>query len=168
MILIGFALLTTVYFVVMSGTAQVHGTVRVETRLVSWTDNPPGLEDAEMLSANGYCMKGQAAQTPMLLSTKNRYGTEKLKYSFTAMEGMPHQIVLYIQLDHLTGAVGQSMELHFLTDKIEKGDLKRNFAISFELVQGVDGIRITVAGTGYDKPKVFQYPLSEIPDVIEI
>lgn len=168
LIFLGFAVVTMLYLVVMSGTADVYGTVQIESRLVSWTEMPPGIEDKEMVSANGYCVKGQDAKNRMLLSTKNRNKIGKVKYSFVAKEGMRHLIVIYLQLEHLTGAVGQNMELHFMTNIIKKGDLERDFAIVFDEKNGVDMILITVTGENMETPMSFEYPLSEIPKIIKL
>jgi len=168
LIFLGFAAITILYLVVMSGTADVSGTVRVDSSLVSWAENPPGQEDVEMISANGYCIKGQAAHSRMLLSTKNKCKIGKVKYSFTAKEGMRHMIMVYMQMDHLTGDVGQELELKFETNIIKKGDLKRDFAITFEEIDGINSIVIKVTGDDIDSPMRFQYPISEVPDIIKL
>ena len=168
LIFLGFAVVTVLYLVVMSGTADVYGTVRVDSRLVSWEQNPPGLEDLEMISVNGYCLKGPDTDNRMLLSTKNKNKTDKVKYSFVAKEGMRHLILIYLQMDHLSGDAGQDMELHFMTNIIKKGDLKRNFNIVFDNINGVESIIITVTGAGNDSTVVFEYPISEIPDIIKL
>jgi len=168
LIILGFVVISILYLVVMSGTANVHGTVKVDSKLVSWEQNSPGLEDTEMISVNGYCIKGPVGDNRLLLSTKNKQRTEHMKYSFTAKEGMRHVIVVYLQLDHLTGDIGQTLDLQFETGMIKKGELKRDIDITFEKIHGEDGISIHVTGTGYDKPKVFEYPLAEIPDMIKL
>lgn len=168
LIFLGFAMVTILYIFVMGGTAEVHGTVQVSSQLVSWEENPPGQADTEMVSVNGYCIKGPDTENRMLLSTKNKNKTGQVKYSFTAKEGMRHAIVIYLQLNHLTGATGQNMELQFLTDIVKKGDLERDFMISFEEINGIDSIRITKTGADYGTPKVLEFPLSEMPDTIKI
>jgi hypothetical protein len=167
-IFLGFAVVTTLYLVVMSGTADISGTISVDSRLISWTENPPGPEDMEMVSANGYCIKGPDTDNRMLLSTKNKHKTDKLKYSFIAKEGMRHLIVIYLQLDHLTGDVGQSTELHVMTNIIKKGDLKRDFIITFKEKNSVDYISIIVTGEDLQMPIKVEYPISEIPDIIKL
>jgi len=168
LIVLGFAMVSTLYLLVMSDTADVSGTVQIESRLVSWRDAPPGIEDKEMVSANGYCVKGPDSKNRRLLSTKNKNKIGEVKYSFVAQEGMRHLIVIYLQLDHLTGAVGQNMELQFITDPIKKHDLKCDFAIVFDEKNGVQMIRITVTGENKDTPMLFEYPLAEIPKTIKL
>lgn len=167
-ILIGFVIVACFYLVVMSGTADVSGTVQLDSRLVSWAENPPGREDLEMVSANGYCIKGPDANNRMLLSTKNKNKIGKVKYSFVAKEGMRHLIVIYLQLDHLTGAMTENMELKFMTNIIKKGDLKRDFDITFVKEDKVETICITVTGEDLNTPLFFVYPTSEIPDIIKL
>lgn len=168
LIFLGFVLVTFLYLFVMSGTADVRGNIKVSSQLVSWEENPPGVEDAEMLAVNGYCIKGADTDNRLLLSTKNKHGTDKLKYSFTAKEGMRHVIVVYLQLDHLTGDLGQTMDLQFMTNTIRKGDLKCDFNINFKEIDGVQVVAIEVKGTGYKKPLEMEYNLSEIPGLIKI
>jgi hypothetical protein len=167
-IFLGFVMVTILYLFVMSGTADVSGTVQLDSKLVSWTENPPGPEDMEMVSANGYCIKGPDADNRMLLSTKNKNKIGKVKYSFLAKEGMQHLIVVYLQMEHLTGVPTQNMELQFMTNIIKKGDLKRDFDITFQEKGDVETIRITVTGEDLDKPMIFEYPMSEIPSIIKL
>lgn len=168
LIFLGFVMVTILYLVVMSGTADIHGTVQVSSRLVSWEESPLSSEDAEMVVVSGYCIKGPDPDNRLLLSTKNQLKTAKVKYSFTAKEGMQHLIVVYLQLDHLTGDIGQTIELKFTTNTIKKGDLKCNFNAFFDKINGTDSIIITVSGSEYDKSKVFEYPVSEIPEFIKL
>jgi hypothetical protein len=168
LIFLGFAVVAILYLVVMGGTADISGTIHVDTRLVSWEQNPPGLEEQEMISANGYCMKGPDADNRMLLPTKTKNKTDKLKYSFVAKEGMRHLLLIYLQMEHLTGDVGQEMELQFMTNIVKKGDMKRNFNIMFDKVNGIESIKITVTGTDNEATVVYEYPISEIPDVIKL
>lgn len=168
LIFLCFAILTTLYLAVMSSTAEVTGNVQIDSHLISWREAPPGTEDKEMVSANGYCIKGPDANNRMLLSTKNKNKIGQVKYSFVAKEGMRHMIVIYLQLDHLTGAVGQNMELQFMTNIIKKGDLERDFTIIFDEIEGIETIHITVTGEHMKTPKVFEYPLSDIPKTIKL
>ena len=168
LLFLGFVAVTIFYLVVMSGTADVSGTVQANTRLISWERNPPGVEDKDMVSANGYCIEGPDISNRLLLSTKNTNKTGKVKYSFVAKEGMRHLILVYLQMDHLTGDVGQTLELQFMTNIIKKGDLKRDFAIIFEKKNGVKRIRIIVTGDDLDAPMLFEYPMSEIPEIIKL
>lgn len=168
LIFLGFAVVSTLYFVVMSGTAEVSGTILVGSSIVSREANPLGLEDSEMVAANGYCIKGPDLENRQLLPTKNKHKSGKLKYSFTAKEGMRHLIVVYLQLDYLTGEIGQTLELQFMTNIIKKGDLTRDFIITFQETNDINVISITVAVSDDKKPKVFEYPMSEIPDIIKI
>jgi hypothetical protein len=167
-IFLGFAVVTILYLVVMSGTADVSGTIHVDSRLVSWEENPPGLEDLEMISVNGYCIKGPDTHNRMLLSTKNKNKTGRVKYSFVAKEGMRHLILVYLQMEHLTGDVGQDMEIQFMTNIIKQGDLKRDFNIMFDEINGIESIVITVTGKGTESTLVFEYPISEIPEIIKL
>lgn len=168
LIFLGFAVVTILYFVVMSGTADVQGTVQVSSKIVSWTEDPPGLEDSEMVSVNGYCIKGPDPDNRLLLSTKNKHKTDRVKYSFAAKEGMRHLIIIYLQLDHLTGDIGQNLELQLMTNIIKKGDLKYDIIVSFAQINGVENITITVNGTGYNSTRVFEHPISKIPQYIKI
>jgi hypothetical protein len=168
LIFLGFAVVSILYFVVMSGTTDIRGTVSVGSSIVSQDENPLGREDAEMVAVNGYRIKGPNPDNHLLLSTKNKYRNGKLSYSFTAKEGMRHIIVVYLQLDYLTRDVGQILELRFMTNIIKKGDLRRDFIITFQETNGINVISITVAEADDKTPKVFEYPLTEIPDIIKI
>lgn len=168
LIILGFVLVTGLYLVVMSSTPEVHGTVQVNSKIISWKENPPGPEDREMISVNGYCIKGPSDDSRILLSTKNTNKTSLVKYSFPATEGKRHLIVVYMQMDHLTGDVGQISELQFKTKTVQRAKLKYNFSISFENIKETNKITITVNGTDYQKPKVFTYPVSEIPKTINL
>jgi len=168
LIIFGFALITGLYLIVMSSMPEVHGTVQVNSKIVSWTENPPGPDDREMVSVNGYCIKGTHDDSRLLLSTKNTNKTNLMKYSFPATVGKRHLIVVYLQMDHLTGDVGQIAELQFKTKTIQSTKLKYDFNISFESIKGVNTVTITVKGMGYQKTKVFAYPVSQIPDIIKL
>jgi hypothetical protein len=168
LILLGFALISILYFVVMSGTPQIQGKVMVGSSIVSRAENLLGMEDTEMVAVNGYRVKGPNAENRLLLSTRNKYKSGILSYSFTAKEGMRHFIVVYLQLDYLTGELGQTLELHFLTNMIEKDDLRRDFIITFQETNDINMIGITVAESNDKTPKVFEYPVTEIPDIIKI
>ena len=168
LIFLGFAVISILYFVVMSGTAEVQGTISVGSSIVSAEENSIGQEDPEMVAVNGYCIKGPDSENRLLLSTKNKHNSGKLKYSFIAKEGMRHIIVVYLQLDHLTGEIGQTLELQFMTNIIKKGDLRRDFIITFQETNDINVISITVAESNDKTPKVFEYPATEIPDIIKI
>jgi len=167
-VILGFAAVSILYFVVMSGTATVQGTVSVGSSIVSWEENALGKEEPETVAANGYCIKGPDSDNRLLLSTKNKHKSGKLKYSFVAKEGMRHLIIVYLQLDHLTGETGQTLELQFMTNIIQKGDLRRDFIITFQETNDINVISITVAESDDKTPKVFEYPVTEIPDIIKI
>lgn len=167
-VILGFVVVTVFYLVVMSGTAEISGTVNVDSRLVSWRETPPGLEDADMVSVNGYCVKGPDTENRMLLSTKNKNKIGMVKYSFVAKEGMRQLIVVYLQMDHLTGDIGQNMELQFLTNIIKNGDMKRDFNITFVEKNGINNIRILVTGDDLDTPMQYEYPMSKIPEIIKL
>ena len=168
LIVLGFALVTAWYFFVMSGTANVSGTISVGSSIVYQENIDDEWKESELIAVNGYCIKGPNTSNRELLSTKNKYQSGKLKYSFNAKEGMRHLIVVYLQLDHLTGELGQNLELRFMTSIIKKGDLKRDFIITFQEINESTLVRITVAESQDVTPKVFEYPIAEIPDIIKL
>lgn len=168
LIVLGFVAVVLIYFMVMSGSANVSGTISVGSSIVSRDDYDVGQQDTEMIACNGYCIKGAELTSRELLSTKNKLKSGKLQYSFNAQEGLRHIIVIYLQLDHLTGEIGQTLELEFLTDAIKRGDLRRDFIITFQEINDSNMIRITVAQSTDQTPKVFEYPETEIPDIIRI
>jgi hypothetical protein len=168
LIIFGFALITGIYLIVMSSIPEVHGTVQVNSKIVSWKDNPPGPEDNEMVSVNGYCIKGPRDDSRLLLSTSNTNNTSSMKYAFPATVGKQHLIVVYLQMDHLTGDVGQIDELQFKTKTIQSTKQSYDFHLSFECIKGINTVTITVKGTEYQKSKVFTYPISRIPDIIKL
>lgn len=168
LIFLGFAVVSILYIVVMGGNSEISGTISVGSSIVSQEENPLGQDDPEMVAANGYRIKGPDLDNRQLLSTRNKYKSGKLKYSFAAKEGMRHLIVIYLQLDYLTGEIGQTLELQFMTDIMKKGDLKRDFIITFQELNEINVIRITVAESVDKTPKVFEYPKAEIPDIIKI
>ena len=168
LVFLGFAVISILYFVVMSGTAEVQGTISVGSSIVLQSENPLGLEDVEMVAANGYCVKGPDPDNRLLLSTKNKHKSGKMKYSFIAKEGMRHIIVVYLQLDHLTGEIGQTLELQFMTNIIKNGDMKRDFIITFQETNDINVISITVSESDDKKPLFFEYPMTEIPELIKI
>jgi hypothetical protein len=168
LIVLGFVLVTLVYLFVMSGTANVSGTISVGSSIVYQEIDEDGQKDSDMVAVNGYCIKGQNSENRELLSTKNKFKSGKLEYSFTAKEGMRHFIVVYLQLDHLTGEIGQTLELRFMTAIIKKGDLRRDFIITFQEINESNLVRITVAESQDVTPKVFEYHMTEIPDIIKL
>lgn len=168
LIVLGFVVVTTWYLFVMSGTANVSGTISVGSSIVYQENVEDEWKDSELIAVNGYCIKGPELTNRELLSTKNKYQNGKLKYSFNAKEGMRHLIVVYLQLDHLTGEIEQTLELRFMTNIIKKGDLKRDFIITFQEINDNTLVRITVAESQDVTPKVFEYAISEIPDIIKL
>lgn len=168
LIVIGFVIVVGFYLFVMSGTSDVHGTIEVSSRLVSWDENTPEPGENPIIGVNGYCVKGPEMSNRALLSTKNKTQNHKIKYSFKAKQGYRHVIVAYLQMDHLTGDVGQQLDLRFVTTMIRHGDLKCNLAIDFVERNGVESVQIAATGTDYQKAKVFEYPLTKIPDLIKL
>jgi hypothetical protein len=168
LIFLGFAVISILYFVVMSGGTHVQGTVSVGSSIVSWEEKPLGIEADEMVAVNGYCIKGPDVDNRLLLSTKNKHKKGKMKYTFAATEGKRHLIVVYLQLEHLTGDIGQTLELQFMTDPINKEDMTKDFIIAFEETNDIKVISITVGESADKTPKVFEYPVSEIPEIIKI
>jgi len=168
LIVLGFVLVTAWYLFVMSGTAKVSGTISVGSSIVPQEINEDGQQDSEMVAVNGYVIKGPNSENRELLSTKNKFKSGKLAYSFTAKEGMRYFIVAYLQLDHLTGEIGQTLELRFMTTIIKKRDMKRDFIITFQEINGINTIRITAAEASDITPKVFEYHMTEIPDIIKL
>ena len=167
-IIIGFLVVAGFYIFVMSGIAEVHGTVQVSSSLVPWDESTPGSLDAEMLCVNGYCIKGPEMNNRVLLSTKNKVKSNEVKYSFKPTEGRRHLIVVYLQMDHLTGDVGQMKELYFMTHVIKNGKQKTNVNINFEKINSINSIIITLTGSDYNSPKIVKYPISKIPDIIKL
>lgn len=167
-IVLGFVVVTAWYVFVMTGTAKVSGTISVGSSIVPQEINGDGQKDSDMVAVNGYVIKGPNSENRELLSTKNKFRSGKLEYSFTAKEGMRYFIVAYLQLDHLTGEIGQTLELRFMTAIIKKGDMKRDFIITFQELNGINTIRITAAESSDITPKVFEYHMNEIPDIIKL
>lgn len=168
LIILGFTIVSILYFVVMSRSTDVQGTVSVGSNIVSWEEKPSGIESEKTVSVNGYCIKGSDADNRILLSTKNKHKKGKLKYTFAATEGKRHIIVVYLQLDYLTGDLGQTLELRFITDVIKDANLNKDFIITFQETNDINVISITVGEDEDKTPKVFEYPVSEIPDIIKI
>lgn len=168
LVVCGFVAIAIIYFFVMSGTADVSGNITVGSTVVSREEFEKGLKDPEMTACGGYCVKCSDLAYRELLSTKNKHRNGTLDYSFTAQEGMRHKIVIYLQLDHLTGETGQTLELEFMTDPIKRGDLERNFHITFHETDGINQIRITVTEAKGKNARVFEYPETKIPDIIPI
>jgi hypothetical protein len=167
-IFVGVVLLSIGYYFLMNGVSQVHGSVRVHSNLVSGEIIPAGGGYNDLVQASGYNMKGIHTEKKLLLSTKNKYNKSGLKYSFQAKENKRVLIVLYLQMDQLTGELGQTKELHFLTKTEKWGRTKCDFDISFHKKKGRECVTISVNGLGQKSPKVFEYSVNKIPATIEL
>ena len=167
-IFVGVVVLSIGYYFLMNGVSQVHGSVCVHSNLISGGILSTGSGYNDLVQASGYNMKGIHAEKKLLLSTKNKYNKSGLKYSFQARENKQVLIVLYLQMDQLTGELGQTEELHFLTKTEKWGRTKCDFDISFHKKKGQECVTIIVNGLGHKDPKVFEYPIHKIPTTIEL
>jgi len=163
-IAIGFILLSFCYIVVMSNGTLVHGDVTIR----SATSNQTIGSLRDDVHANGYDVKRHGIDKKQLLPTKNRHKQDGLSYSFYARRYDQAQIVIYLQLDQLTGELGQTLELHFLTASPIICRTHWNFSILFEKKNGVDVVSITADGKDKSPSKVYEYPVDQIPKIIKL
>lgn len=167
-IFIGFFLLSFLYIEVMRNVTLVHGEVTVHSAITGLTNVPAIGGQGDVVHASGYDVKRNTSGKTQLLSTKNKEKRDGLSYSFYARRDDQAQIVLYLQMDRLTGELGQTMEVHFLIQSPVICRTHWDFNLLFENKKGADVISITANGKVKGESLVHQCPVDQIPAIIEI